>query len=252
MTIEDLLNEIVAPFEDRSGGWNDVLSRARRARRRYALIAAAVSALVLVPTSVRRRGELSDRSQGPPAPPAVSTWFADQLTQKGFATKFPHADVARAHGVLEVETSDGPEDLWVAPDDQGGQCWFIDFADDPPGPGGQYGFGGCYPVPQGLTLGTTRHGTYVVIDPRLRVPATDVDWGAVWISLHPALQTLWGRVRVPAARVEADLADGSTLRLPVVESFFLASLSKNTRVTQIRAYDASGAQVATALPHPRH
>ena len=39
--------------------------------------------------------------------------------------------------------------------------------------------------------------------------------------------------------------DGSTLRLPVVENFFLASLSKDARVTELRAYDASGTKVAT-------
>jgi RNA polymerase sigma factor (sigma-70 family) len=75
--------------------------------------------------------------------------------------------------------------------------------------------------------------------------------GAVWIEPHPALQTLWGRLTVPAARVEVDLSSGSTLHLPVVENFFLASLSKDDRVTEIRAYDDSGAKVATARPSAR-
>jgi hypothetical protein len=227
--IDDLLDELVAPFEARADGWDDVLGRARRARRRYVLVAAAAVALVLVPTSVALRGAIADLFQGTPAPPAVSNAFetsnkaADLSTKKGFRSKFPRADVSQAHGVLEVETTDGPEDLWVAPNDQGGQCWFIDFADDPPGPdGGQYGFGGCYP------------------------PSLDaIDWGSVWVYPHPTLGTLWGRVSVQATRVEADLADGSTLRLPVVENFFLASLSKDARVMDLRAYDASGAKVAT-------
>ena len=64
-------------------------------------------------------------------------------------------------------------------------------------------------------------------------------------------QTLWGRLTVPAVRVEVDLANGSTLHLPVVENFFLASLSKDDRVTEIRAYDESGAKVATARPSAR-
>lgn len=46
------------------------------------------------------------------------------------------------HGVIEIQTADGPQDLWVAPSDQGGTCYFIDWANDVPGPGGQqFGFG---------------------------------------------------------------------------------------------------------------
>jgi hypothetical protein len=191
------------------------------------LVTSGIAALLLVPASLALRGLF----QGTPAPPAVQKWFAannkraDEFVRKGFAARYPHADVSESHGVLEVQTSDGPEDLWVAPNDQGGQCSFIDFADDPPGSDGQYGFGGCYPS-----------GGF---DP------SGIDWGAVWIEPHPALQTLSGRLTVPATRVEVDLANGSTLHLPVVESFFLASLSRDDRVTEIRAYDDSGANVAT-------
>jgi hypothetical protein len=218
MSIESTLEELVPPFEPSAGGWEDVLGRARKTRRRYALVTAAVAALLLVPTGLALRAVF----QGTPAPPAVQSWFADQNTREGFLTKFPRADVSQAHGVLEVETSDGPEDLWVAPNDQGGQCSFIDWADDPPGPRGQYGFGGCYP------------------------PSFDeIDWGAVWVEPHPDLQTLSGHVSVQATRVEADLANGSTLHLPVVESFFLASLSREDRVVEIRAYDGSR-EVATS------
>jgi hypothetical protein len=232
MTIDEMLDELVPPFEARADAWDDVLHRARRTRRRYVLLTAGVAALLLVPTSLA----LHSLFQGTPAPPAVSNWFAandkraDQFVQNGFEGRYPHADVAQAHGVLEVQTSDGPEDLWAAPNDQGGQCWFIDFADDPPGPDGQYGFGGCYPS-----------GGFA---------PSGIDWGAVWIEPHPTLETLWGHLSVPASRVEVDLANGSTLHLQVVENVFLASLSKDDRVTGIRAYDDSGAEVATAkAPH---
>jgi hypothetical protein len=232
MTIDDMLEELVPPFEDRGEGWDDVLNRARRARRRYVLLAVAIAALLLVPASLALHGLF----QGTPAPPAVQAWFAankraDEFVRKGFEARYPHANVSQAHGVLEVETSDGPEDLWAAPSDQGGQCSFIDFADDPPGPDGQYGFGGCYPS-----------GGF---DP------SGIDWGAVWIEPHPTLQTLSGHLTVPATRIEVDLSNGSTLHLPVVENFFLASLSKDERVTGIRAYDDSGAKVATARPGPK-
>jgi hypothetical protein len=246
MTIEEMLEQLVPRFEGRADGWDNVLQRARRTRRRYALGTAVLAALLLVPAGLALRAAF----QGTPAPPAVQTWFADALTQKGFANRFPHAKVSEAHGVLEVQTSDGPEDLWVAPNDQNGACWFIDFADDPPGPDGQYGFGGCYPF-AGFTLGRSRAAIYGVLSPRPKSLFDGIDWGAVWIYPHPALQTVWGRLTVPATRVEVDLANGSTLHLPVVESFFLASLSKDDRVTEIQAYDDSGAIVATARPRQR-
>jgi hypothetical protein len=245
--IDELLEELVPPFEARGDGWDDVLHRARHTRKRYALITAAVAALLLVPAGLALHAVF----QGTPAPPAVQTWFADALTQKGFGNRFPHAKVDQAHGVLEAQTADGPEDLWVAPNDQNGAYWFIDWADDPPGPDGQYGFGGCYPF-AGFMLGRSQHGPYAAISPTgFRELETGIDWGAVWVYPHPTLQTLWGRLTVQATRVEVDLADGTTLHLPVVESFFLASLSRDDKVTEIRAYDDSGARVATARPIQR-
>jgi hypothetical protein len=224
MSIENALEELVPPFEPRPGGWDDVRRRARRTRRRYGVAAVAIAALLLVPAALG----LQALFQGTPAPPAVRTVFADQFTREGFASRYPQADVSQAHGVLEVQTADGPEDLWAAPNDQGGQCWFIDWANDLPGPDGQFGFGGCYPVP--------------VVE--------DIDWGASWVPSHAGMQTLWGHLNVQAARVEVDLAGGSTLHLSVVERFFLASLSRDDRVTRIRAYDNDGARVATAKPGP--
>jgi hypothetical protein len=227
--INDLLEEHVAPFEPRADGWDDVLARARRTRRRYAAIGAALVALLLVPTAVALRGQITDLFQGTPAPPAVSTSFqannriADLALRKGFGSKFPHADVAQAHGVLEIQTTDGPEDLWAAPNDQGGQCYFVNFGNDPAGPGGQYGFGGCDPS---------------------QTPASNINWGGVWVEPHPTLFTIWGHVFVPAAEVEVRLEDGSKLTLPVVEGFFLGSLDKGAQVSRITAYGASGDVVA--------
>jgi hypothetical protein len=228
--IDDLLEEHVDPFEPRTDGWDDVLARARRTRRHYALLCVVLAALLLVPTGVALRGQIVNLFQGTHAPPGVSKSFegqnkmADLATQKGFAGRFPHADVSKAHGVLEVQTGDGPEDLWVAPSDEGGQCWFIDFASDTPVSGDQYGFGGC---------------------DRLPPPTSNISWGAVWLEPHPTLLTLWGHVYVPANKVEVELADGSRITLPLVEGFFLGSLDKGVQVDRISAYDASGNSVAS-------
>jgi hypothetical protein len=226
--IDDLLDELVVPFEPRPGGWADVLRRARRTRRRYALLGAALLALLLVPTGLALRGEITDLFQGTPAPPAVSTSFeannsiADMATKKGFGARFPHADVSQAHGVLEVQTSDGPEDLWAAPSDQGGKCWWVDFANDPAGPDGQYGFGGCDRLESG----------------------SQIDPAVIWVEPHPTLATLWGRVYVPADSVVVELQDGSSSTLPVVEGGFLASFERGARLERVTAYD-DGHEVAS-------
>jgi hypothetical protein len=229
--IDELLDELVPAIEPRSDGWDDVLARANTTRRRYAALAVAALALLLVPTAVALRGQIADLFQGTPAPPAVLTNFesnnrvADMATQRGFGAKFPHADVSQAHGVIEIQTADGPQDLWVAPNDQGGKCWFVDWANDPPGPGGQFGFGGCAPSSP---------------------PSSDIGWGSIWVYPHPDLLTVYGRVYAPAARVDVRLVDGSALTLPVVEDFFLGSLPNGAKVERITAYDDSGNAVAAS------
>ena len=59
------------------------------------------------------------------------------------AAKLATADLSKLHGVIEMTTADGPVDLWTAPNDRGGQCWFVDFADDPASASGQAGSGSC-------------------------------------------------------------------------------------------------------------
>ena len=47
-----------------------------------------------------------------------------------------------------------------------------------------------------------------------------------------------------AAAVQVNFADGSNIRLPVVEGLFLGSLDREVKVTQVTAYDEAGNQVA--------
>jgi hypothetical protein len=233
--IDDLLDRLVAPFEPRPDGWDDVLARAGRARRRYVLVAALAVALLVVPTAVALRGEITSLFEGTPAPPAVSNTFeggnrvADMATQKGFGDRFPHADVSKAHGVLEIQTVYGPQELWAAPNDQGGTCWFWDFANDEPvDPArAQPGSGSC---DDGEHHSDGHSGSI----------ATSIGWELA----HPAVSTLFGRVDVSADRAVVQLGDGSTRTLPVVEGAFLASLDKGARLEHITAYDGDD-QVAT-------
>jgi hypothetical protein len=233
--INDLLDEHMAPFPPRPDGWSDVLRRARRTRLRYAAIGAGMVALLLVPTAVALRGQVTDLFQGTPAPPPVSRGFefenkvADHVTKKGFA-RFPQVDVSQAHGVVEVETSDGPERLWAAPNDQGGQCWLVEFANDPAGPQGRASSGGCSRASDSTSPSKIAPGWH-------------------WTDTHPTLLTLLGRVLVPATNVEVQLEDGSRSKLPVVEGFFLGSFDKGTKFKEFTAYDAEGNVVANFVVH---
>lgn len=215
--------------QPRRRGWLGL----RQPRRLRLVVALGAATLVLVPTSLAFGSRIVDLFEGTPAPPSISTNFAannaitDLETQKGFASQLPHADVSKAHGVMEIQTADGPEDLWAAPSDQGGQCWFIDFANDPPGLDGQFGFGGCYPLPP---------------------PSSNITWGDVWVPSHPSLMTVWGHVYVDASTMQLAFADGSTVTLPVVEGMFLGSLDKTAKVTKLTAYDDAGNIAAQTTP----
>jgi hypothetical protein len=217
--------------------------RLRRSGRSRLVLGVAAVAVVIVPTAIAFGGKLVDVFEGSPAPPEISTNFtalnrmADSAIQQGIASKMPHADVSKAHGVIEIQTPDGPQDLWAAPSDQGGNCYFIDFANDPPGPTGKNGFSGCDPSPP---------------------PASHINWGEVWGPAHPDLLTIWGTVFVDGATVRVTLDNGSTLNLPVVEGLFLGSLtgsedslSSGEKVEKVTAFDAAGNQVAEDSTNPK-
>ena len=157
-----------------------VLLPARFSRRTRVFLAVGLAGLVLVPAAVAFSSKIADMFEGTPAPPEVSTNFtafntmADLSTKQGFAKNAPHANVSKVHGVIEIQTADGPEDLWAAPSDDGGTCYFIDFANDPPGPTGKLGFGGCNPSGP---------------------PASNINWSADWMVSHPAADVLRERLR---------------------------------------------------------
>jgi Sigma-70 region 2 len=94
-------------------------------RRPRLVLVVALPGLVVVPAALTFGGRIVDLFEGTPAPPPVSTVFtgnnrfAEMAMRAGFATRFPHVDVSKAHGVIQIQTADGPEDLWAAPNDLG-------------------------------------------------------------------------------------------------------------------------------------
>jgi hypothetical protein len=241
MTDESLVSfrsAVPLPDEAKSQRLYALATRSRRHRKfqRRLVLAVAVAALVLVPTGVAFGGKLADLFEGTPAPPDVSTTFAefnqtaDSAVQQGFAARWPQVDVSKAHGVIEIQTPDGPEDMWAAPSDQGGQCSFIDFANDTPGKHGMSGFGDCPRAAQ--------------------QPDEGINFGDVWTYEHPDLITIYGGVSVDATTVRVAFDNGSTATLPIVEHLFLGSAAKGMKVDSVTAYDAAGNQVARHALRP--
>jgi hypothetical protein len=226
--LDDLLDEFVPPPLARAD-WEDVLGRARRDRRRLALIVAVLTALVIVPTALAFGGRLADWFEGKPAPASIRQDFvgfnADMqkmavgTAKAGLVRKAPQAIAARAHGVLALETADGPVYLWAAPRRGGGICWL----------------------------------TQLVAAKRLAVLSCDEAWpltrrltfqtyGTVF---YPSEQFIIGRVFGGAASVMVALSDGETTKLPVVEGLFVGAYPKHVHPLKIAAYNTAGARVAT-------
>ncbi len=212
-------------------------SRSQRSVRWRPVLVTAVAVAALAGAGVAIAAGVG-AFEGTPAPPDVSTNFtqlnkmADAAIQQGISATWPQVDASKAHGVIEIQTPDGPQDLWAAPNDQGGQCYFIDWANDPPAQDGiKYGFGGgCGPPPPPPASSPP--------------PASPISFGDVWVAGHPDLMTVWGTVHVDAATVQITLDDGSTVTLPVVEHAFLGSLPKGTKLDKVAAFDSAGNQVA--------
>jgi hypothetical protein len=226
--IDDLLDGLV-PAVEQLPDWSGVLLRARRAHRRRIALFVVAAAFVVVPAAYAAVRAF----EGTPAPPSIRGGFSESnrmadlinryAIKRSFHIREPHAIVATAHGVLQVRTIAGLLDLWAARSTSGGVCWFIDYeADLKPGRP-PLGSGGC-------DQGTP--------------PPSKITYSTEWMLRHPTIQSLTGRVYVPATSVHIELSNGSTIRLPVAEGFFLGSIPNHTHVRQGAAFDAHGRRVA--------
>lgn len=224
--LDALLDELVTaePREQ----WNDVLGRARRSRRRYVAAVAAVAVFVLAPAT----WAAVDAFEGTPAPPPVRIdfrsangyWARAQMRRRA-----SRADVSKAHGVIQVQTSDGPLDLWAAPTSVGGTCLLVGWDSDlatADGPG------------EGLMCAPP-------------TPPTSDNLTWVWtraIPAHPTYSEVWGYAYGAAATVEVGLQDGSSLTLPVAEHVFLGAIDRDATVVSLISRDADGNVVGSWKP----
>ena len=232
----DLLEQHLAPtfnpLDD--SDWLAVVRRAGRPRRRrIVLVAAAASIVVLAAVPFGVAGRLVNLIQGTPAPQEIQTYFAasNELRERLFAEapaatqtmreRYSPVLAGEARGVAAIESPDGPIYLWVAPTENGGQCWLIQTGGDP-STGRPYGEGGCDDGQSTAGLAT----------------------GAGWTAERPSVLILHARVYdASITEVDAELADGGQVSLPVASGHALGTVAKDEHVEAYVGRNADGDEV---------
>ena len=218
--LEQHFSRVENPLND--SDWLAVRRLARRPRRRVALVAlAAAAAALLVAPAFGLGGRVLDLIRGDPAPTEVQTSFAagnesrERLFEFAAAAghelhdRFSPVIAGEARGVAAVETPDGPIYLWVAPTEDGRQCWLIQAGEDP-ATGRPYGGGSCD--------GIDRTGA---IQPE----------GPGWTIERPSVLILHVRVYDEAVtRVQLEFEGRAGISLPVVSGHALGTVPKQESV----------------------
>lgn len=145
--LDDLLDQLVT-VEPRPA-WNDVLARARRSRRRYVLVA-LVALFVLVPAAWAIDGGFEGSPPSPAAQNMAAAWnrLLPQMTYR--PTDAVPIDLSKLHGLLQVQTPDGPYDVWGAPSTDGGHLCYVEGFESDLAPGASGNMDGGCSQPGGL------------------------------------------------------------------------------------------------------
>jgi hypothetical protein len=261
--LETTLDALVVDAPVDRADWSDVVRRSRRPRRRRAILLAAGVAAIAVAVATPALGlggRVLDLFQGTPASPEVQQVFAEwnrsgarwgatlghvppanvASARAWLAERFPRVEPSKAHGLFSIELGPGViVQLWAAPITGGGVCSILLRADQS----------------NDLHVGR-RHASCITpttpIAPRGR--GGTFGMGVPGRGLKPGIAP-------GAASVELRFADGTTLRAPVVEGFYLVPI-ENPRIgswpglgpnpgallglieTQIVSYDAHGDKLA--------
>jgi hypothetical protein len=214
--LDHLLDELVTvePHE----AWQDVLHRARRARRRYAAALVLIAALCLAPAA----WAIAQAFEGKPAPPSVKFRFGHTIVGAhslreliALAEREPKAVVSKAHGVIQVQTKQGRIDLWAAPARGGGKCFLITWQ--------HRGYPpidvGCYPATAPTAGGSFVHNL-------IRTSGDRLDY------LHRNYNLVNGRAYGGATSLRVTLSNHKTKTFPVVEGLFLAAWEQSLHSRQ--------------------
>lgn len=203
--------ERIFPQPNPEADWDEVRRRAGVRSRRYLASVALVVALVLAPAA----WAITQAFHGKPAPPSVKSYFKTSNKMraeiaKTLGRKEPKAIASKAHGVIQVQTADGPIDLWAAPATDGGTCSLVAWK---PAPGHPHTSesGGCYPA----TLNKAESSGH------------NLDWSSGGDYWHRNYNVVTGYVYGGATTVRVTLSNGRTKTLPVVEHLFLGALHQS-------------------------
>jgi hypothetical protein len=238
----DPLAQRLAWLENRAddSDWSAVRRRARRPRRRAALVAAITALATLLVTPAFGIGSrLFDLVDRPPAPPGVQAHFAasnalrEHLIQHASAAgrrlhdRFPRVVPGEARGIAAIESTDGPIYLWAAPTEDGRQCWFIQ-AGAETATGRPYGHGSCDDA------GRT----------------DEIVPGGLWTDERPSVRIVHARIYDHTATlVDVEVEGAPDISLSVVAGHALGTVPKAARVEALVARNEDGDVVArTAVP----
>ena len=238
--LDDLFDQLVTV--EPHPAWNDVLARARRSRRRYGALVAAVAVFVLVPAAWAVNGAFT----APPPPQvqaAAAAWnrLLPQMLQAaardGYTpTDAVPVDLSKLHGLEQVQTPDGHLDVWGGPSSDGGHlCWLMAFETDL-APGSRNGPDGGCTQPGGLA------NNYNL----------EVESG------HPDVYLAYGytdNANATTALVRLKVGeDMHSTTVPVVDGLYLVASPRdpattntwdNVFIEKVVTYDASGNEIET-------
>jgi hypothetical protein len=201
--------------------------------RKRVLVAAAAVLVAAVAAGAALGGvqQVLDWFQGTPPTPAVQQEYthwnaaADArnyaLARANMAADAPTVDMKTVHGILALQLDTGPAYLWSGDVSDGGTCWLVQISDQSVG-GEPASSNGCMTAAQ-LASSSVIEG----------------------ISAPDGSLVMLGRAP-NATTASLALSDGTTVTVPVVEDYFLASMPSGESAQDLTTYNAAGDQVASA------
>lgn len=246
----------VAPAPDSRMRVGEMPRRAARgprmmfaSKRGAAATIGVLVAAIAAPTAYAFRDAIRNLFEGSPAPAPISTQFANadalHTAQAALARQEGRPNVARwninvaeAHGIISLATSDGTVDVWGAPEGGGGKCWIVEIptpSQDPP----FRSAGSC--DSSATHASSAAYPSFA--GPLLVWPLRFDQMPHVWLVL----------VRVySAVSVDLKLPSGETTPLPVTENFALAQIPSSVQTGTILARNGAGNIIGSSVVDQAH